>query len=172
MGEKMENSGSQGVVNQECKTMEQVEWSAQALKDHEEIKESIHYLQDLFVRRLNEDKQKSEMIRQLQNLSTFAVIEPFLSDMLLIFDRISGSEDDFVRSIGEELYDALNRRGLECIDTTGKFDPAIHKAVRVIEDDSVDELSIAQVSRNGYTFGGKLIRPTEVVVTRHNRRQD
>lgn len=172
MGEKMESSGIQGTAGQDGKTVEQMEWPAQVLKDHEEIKENIHYLQDLFVRRLNEDKQKSEVIRQLQELSTFAVIEPFLSDMLLILDRIDGSEDDFARSIREELFDVLNRRGLERIDTAGKFNPAMHKAVRVIEDNSADDLSIVQVSRNGYTFGGKLIRPAEVVVTRHSQRKD
>ncbi|MCM1264077.1 MAG: nucleotide exchange factor GrpE [Butyrivibrio sp.] len=143
----------------------------EALKDHEEIKEKVNYLQDLFVRRLNEDKQKTEMIRQLQELSTFAVIEPFLSDMALILDRINGSEDDFTKSIGEELYDALNRRGFERIDITGKFNPALHKAVRIIEDDSVDDLSIVQVSRNGYIFNGKVIRFAEVVIAAQRNKE-
>jgi len=172
MGEGMKSEGIQGISESDSKTMEQVEWFQKLFKDHEEIKENVRYLQDLFIRRLNEDKQKSEMIRQLQELSTFAVIEPFLSDILLIFDRINGSKDDFVKSIGEELYDILNRRGLECIDTRGKFNPAIHKVVRTIEDDSVDDLSIVQVSRNGYTFGSKLIRPAEVVVARCTQQRE
>lgn len=172
MREEMEGSGSQGVPEQDGRIMGRMEWFHKALKDHEEIKESVCYLQDLFVRRLNEDKQKSEMIRQLQELSTFAVIEPFLSDLILILDRINGSEDDFARSIGEELYDALNRRGLECIGTTGRFNPTVHKAIRVIEDRSVDDLSIVQVSRNGYMFGSKLIRPAEVVVAKRIQRRE
>ena len=140
-------------------------------EDHAEIKENIQYLQDLFVRRLNEDKQKAEMIRHLQELSAFAVIEPFISDMILILDRISGSEDDFAKSIGEELYAALNRRGVECIEATGKFDPAKHKAIRTVDDDSVDELTVRQVIRDGYTFDDRVIRPAEVIVARPINRE-
>lgn len=164
MREEVESDGIQDASEQDGKTMEQMEWFRKALKDHEEIKGSVRYLQDLFVRRLNEDKQKSEMIRQLQELSTFAVIEPFISDMLLILDRINGSEDDFVISIGEELYDALKRRGLERIVDLGRFNPAKHKAIRMVDGNSVDAPTISQVIRNGYIFNGRVIRPAEVVV--------
>lgn len=140
-------------------------------EEHAEIKENIRYLQDLFVRRLNEDKQKTEMIRHLQGLSAFAVIEPFISDMLLILDRINGSEDDFARSIGEELYDALNRRGVERIEAAGKFDPAKHKAIRTMDDDTVNELTVRQTIRNGYTFDGRVIRLAEVIVARPINRE-
>lgn len=172
MREEIGNGNIQGESRQDSETVEQAEWFNKILRDHEEIMSSVRYLQDLFVRRLNDDKQKSEMIRQLRDLSTFAVIEPFISDMLLILDRITGIKDDFAKSIGEELYDALNRRGLVRVDTTGKFNPAVHKAVRVIEDDSIDDLSIMQVSRNGYVFGNRLIRPAEVVVARHTQQRD
>lgn len=140
------------------------EYFEQIKSSQEEIKQSVQYLQDLFVRRLNEDKQKTEMIKHLEELSSFAVVEPYISDMILILDRINGSEDDFVKSIGEELYDALNRRGLVQIQADGKFDPSVHKAVRRIEDNSVDELTIVRVIRNGYILGNRVIRPAEVVV--------
>ena len=138
----------------------------------DEIKGSVQYLQDLFVRRLNEDKQKTELIKQLEDLSSFAVVEPFVSDMILILDRIGSSEDDFVKSIGEELYDALNRRGLVRIQGSGKFDPAVHKAIRKVENDSVEEVTAVQVIRNGYIFGNRVIRPAEVIVAVPTRNID
>ena len=163
---ELENYSVQEVGTQEEQPDVMKDYFSKVSEDHAEIKENIRYLQDLFVRRLNEDKQKTEMIRHLQGLSTFAVIEPFISDMLLILDRISGSEDDFVRSIGEELYAALNRRGVECIEATERFNPAKHRVIRTMDDDSVDELTVRQVIRNGYTFDGKVVRPAEVIVAR------
>lgn len=163
---ELEHYGVQEVGAQEEQLDVMKDYFSKVIEDYVELKENIHYLQDLFVRRLNEDKQKTELIKHLQGLSTFAVIEPFISDMLLILDRISGSEDDFARSIGEELYAALNRRGVECIEVAGKFNPAKHKAIRTMDDDSVDELTVRQVIRNGYTFNGKVVRPAEVIVAR------
>lgn len=84
--------------------------------------------------------------------------------MLLILDRISGNQDDFAISIGEELYDVLSRRGLKRIDAFGRFDPAMHKAVRMVEGNFIDAPTISQVVRYGYTFNGRVIRPAEVVV--------
>ena len=168
---ELETYGVQESGTQEEQPDVMRDYFSKTSEDHAEIKENIRYLQDLFVRRLNEDKQKTEMIRHLQGLSSFAVIEPFISDMILILDRISGSEDDFAKSIGEELYAALNRRGVECIEADGKFDPAKHKAIRTIDDDSVDELTVRQVIRNGYTFDGRVIRPAEVIVARPINRE-
>lgn len=162
--EEIGNDSVQNIAGQGDETGTMIDCFDRLYRDHEEIKESIQYLQDLFVRRLNEDKQKNEMIKQLQQISSFAVIEPFVSDMLLILDRINGNQDDFVMSIGEELYDALSRRGLKRIDAFGRFDPAVHKAVRMAEGDSVDVSAISQVVRDGYTFNGRVIRPAEVVV--------
>lgn len=129
-----------------------------------EVKENVKYLQDLFVRRLNEDKQKNEMIKHLENLSSFALIEPFVSELILILDRIEGNEDDFVQSIGEELLGILQRRGVEKITVTEEFNPAIFKAVKIDETIETDTTKVIQVIRNGYMFSGRVIRPAEVIV--------
>lgn len=130
-----------------------------------EVKENVKYLQDLFVRRLNDDKQKNGMINHLEKLSSFAFIEPFISELILILDRIDRSEDDFAQSIGEELLGILQRRGVEKIVTTEEFDPAFCKAVRINETIGTDNTKVTQVIRNGYTFSGRVIRPAEVVVS-------
>lgn len=129
-----------------------------------EVKENVKYLQDLFVRRLNEDKQKNEMIKHLENLSSFALIEPFISELILILDRIEGSEDDFVQSIGEELFSILQRRGVEKIMVTEEFNPAIYKAIKIDETIETGTAKVTKVIRNGFMFLGRVIRPAEVVV--------
>lgn len=61
--EETENNSVQNVMEQSNETEAQMDCFDRICRDHEEIKESVRYLQDLFVRRLNDDKQKNEMIR-------------------------------------------------------------------------------------------------------------
>lgn len=137
-----------------------------------EIKQQISGIQDLFVRRLYDDKQKTALINSLEEKASFAYIEPFLSDVILVLDRLekAGPENqEFASSIADELYEILNRRGVERIKVTQKFDPALNKAVRVENDDTADTPRVTRIIRNGYTFNGKVIRPAEVVVARKKR---
>lgn len=137
-----------------------------------EIKQQIAGLQDLFVRRLYDDKQKAALISSLEGKAAFAYMEPFLSDIILVLDRLekAGPENlEFASSIADELYGILNRRGVERIKVTAQFNPAQNKAVRVEDDDTADMPRVSRVIRNGYIFDGKVIRPAEVVVVRKRR---
>ena len=130
------------------------------------LHEKMQYLQDLFLRRLQEDKQKTEMIRQLEGLASFAVLEPFLSDLLLLLDRVSTGGDEVSRSVADELGDILARRGVQPIPAKGPFDPAVHKAVRLCFDDSLPGPAVKEIIRTGYALNGRVLRPAEVVVAK------
>ena len=135
-----------------------------------ELVEEVAGLKDLFVRRLNEDKQKTELIKILKDGMSFAFTEPFISDIILLLDRLDkAANDDFVRSVSEELYGIIHRRGVDRIEVMSKFDPAMNKAVRVTEDTNAHELSVTHIIRNGYTFSGRVLRPAEVVVVKPYR---
>lgn len=134
------------------------------LEELSAAREDISYLRDLFVRRLNDDKQKNAVIQKLAEGATYAFIEPFLYDIILLLDRLEKSNDDFVVSVNEELYGILNRRGVEKIKVTREFNPALYKAVKVSEDSAADMLYVTGIIRNGYTFSGKVVRPAEVAV--------
>ena len=83
-----------------------------------------------------------------------------------MLDRLEKSQDDFCKSVSEELYEILHRRGVERIDVQETFNPALYKAVRVTTDVKVDMIRVVGVVRQGYTFSGKVIRPAEVVVAK------
>ncbi len=149
--------------------MQQCKFNEAALN---ELKQQIAGLQDLFVRRLYDDKQKTALISSLEEKASFAYVEPFVSDIILVLDRLDKAAPEsleFASSIAEELYEILNRRGVERIKVTQKFDPALNKAVRVENDDTVDVPRVTKIIRHGYTFGGKVVRPAEVVVARKKR---
>ena len=121
-----------------------------------ELRSELTALRDLFSRRLMNDKQKAELIQTLTAGANFACIEPFLYDLILLLDRIDGSDD--------ELVQILERRGVEKIEVASEFDPRLCKAVRVVESEDAGAMRIGGVLRSGYTFAGRVVRPAEVVV--------
>ena len=129
-----------------------------------EMKEELVGMKDLFVRRLYEDKQKTELIRILTEQIHFTVLEPFISDLILVLDRLESSEVEFSCSVHDEIYDILHRRGVEEIDTRKEFDPSVIKIVRVEEKNGVDKMEIEKVIRKGYRTVGKVLRSAEVAV--------
>lgn len=131
-----------------------------------ELSEEINSLKDLFTRRLMEDKQKTELIQVVKNAAEFAFIEPFLADIILLLDRLDKNDDEFTASVKEELFGIINRRGVQKIEVSEKFDPTIYKAVKVVEDANSNEMYVSAIVRNGYLFSGKVIRPAEVIVTK------
>lgn len=145
---------------------EQDNQTVKALQELGEIKEELSFLKDLFVRRLNDDKQKAQLINTLNEGAKFAFIEPFLTDIILVLDRLEKNDDDFTRSVYEEIYGILRRRGVEKIKVTEKFNPALCKAVKSNENPNITSVIITGVVRNGYTFSGKVIRAAEVIVDR------
>ena len=134
--------------------------------DISQIKDNLAYLNDLYVRRLNDDKQKRGIIQTLTEGASYSFVEPFLHDIILLLDRLEKSDDDFVKSAAEELYDIINRRGVERIPESPHFNPILHRAVKAVDDPDASENYIAGIVRKGYIFSGKVLRPTEVIVGR------
>ncbi len=135
-------------------------------KSLQELRQELASLRDLFTRRLMEDKQKTELIKTLGDGARFAFVEPFLYELILLLDRLDRAEDEFSGSVRDELFDILQRRGLERIEVKKEYDPRLYKAVRVTESAEVSALTVTGVVRRGYMFSGRVVRPAEVVVAR------
>jgi len=68
-----------------------------------------------------------------------------------------------------QLQDFLAGNGVEVIDATGKeFDPNLHEALSHEESDTVPEGHVIQQLRKGYILRDRLIRPSNVVVSKGN----
>ncbi|MDQ0149754.1 nucleotide exchange factor GrpE [Eubacterium multiforme] len=59
---------------------------------------------------------------------------------------------------------ALEKLGVEEIETEEGFDPNIHQAVMHVEDENLDKNSVAEVFMKGYKRGDKVIRHSVVKV--------
>jgi|AntDeeMinimDraft_4_1070355.scaffolds.fasta_scaffold00190_2 molecular chaperone GrpE len=72
-----------------------------------------------------------------------------------------------VKMVADQLYDTLEKRGLERIDAEGEeFDPRIHNAVETQQHE--DENKVLEQKKPGYKHREKVIRPADVVVSEKN----
>lgn len=77
----------------------------------------------------------------------------------------------------KQLQQVLNGEGLEPITadpgsppgTGSQFDPALHEAVDIKDG---EENKILEVTRKGYKLGGRVLRPTQVVVGRNQQEEE
>lgn len=118
-----------------------------------------------------------------ERMELAATIEQsFLKDLLPLLDNLSraseaaeGENSDAetlrkgIEMIKQETVTALEKHGLEAIDTKDKmFDPNFHQAVGSVQDENKEDGAIAAEFQRGYTAHGKVIRPSMVQVVNNS----
>jgi molecular chaperone GrpE len=67
--------------------------------------------------------------------------------------------------IYRQLWDTLAKHGLERITAEGKlFDPNFHQAIERVETDDHPDGTVLEVLQDGYTYHGRVLRPSIVRV--------
>lgn len=70
-----------------------------------------------------------------------------------------------VDMISKQLHSLLEAKGLKRIKAVGQeFDPHLHEAMEVVEEEGIDKSSIVEELQPGYTFNGRIIRTAKVKV--------
>ena len=109
-------------------------------------------------------------LQQYRNEALREAQKPILKGLLLIYDRVeqaaraAGSEA--LGTLEEEIVELLRRHDVELIgDRPDRFDNRIQRAVRTEEARAAEEdQRVTQVVRQGFRWGGRILRPQEVVV--------
>jgi molecular chaperone GrpE len=135
-------------------------------------------LQDLLLRRQAEfENSRRRTERERLEFAEYAAMEavkaflPTLDD----FDRAlkaaaasPAADPEFVKGfelIYQRLLENLKKQGLEPILTENqKFDPHVHHAVEMVQNEDVEDHTILGEYQQGYNFKGKLLRPAMVKV--------
>ncbi len=71
-----------------------------------------------------------------------------------------------IKYIEKGILDTLSKMGVDEIDTTGKFDPEYHQAVDTEDSEEHTSGDIIKVVSKGFTYKGKVIRYSQVIVKR------
>ena len=120
------------------------------------------------------DNYRKRVARDQQSLVARAA-ERLVKELLPILDDLeralqSAEEheeaklEEGVRLVERSLRAALEREGLQEIETDGPFDPHVHEAL-LAQPSEAEEGSVIQVLQKGYRLGDRVLRPARVVIS-------
>jgi len=143
----------------------------------EKADEAARYL-DMLQRKTAEfDNFRKRTVREREDLRRSAA-ESLLAELLPVIDNFELAIEAAERSrefesllegvvlTERQMVETLGRFGLSRMDPLGEpFDPNLHEAFAREETDEYPENTVIDVIRNGYTLGGKVLRPALVRVS-------
>jgi molecular chaperone GrpE len=130
-------------------------------------------------RKEGENKELVEFAREVtvaKLLPTLDSLEQALRHMPKISDELQVTSDRFasdyknwqtgVNGIVIQLDKALEELGVRKIESLGKkFNPHLHEAVREVESEADDGVVVDEL-QTGFELNGKVIRPSQVVISK------
>ena len=137
---------------------EQVKGSAEELKESKD--KYIRLLAEYDNYRKRSQKEREAVYAEAKTAS--------VSDFLPVYDNLERAlnqptEDEAYRKgvemIMTQFNSILEKLGVECFGAPGdKFDPNFHSGVMHVEDETLEENTIAEVFQKGFKLGDKVIR--------------
>jgi len=122
-------------------------------------------------------KRRAEL--EVEKARKFA-LERFCSDLLPVVDNLeraleaTAGDDEAIKPIAEgveltlkSFLDVLGKNKIEVVDPQGEpFDPNLHQAMSMVENNEVEPNTVIAVMQKGYTLNGRLVRPAMVMVSK------
>jgi len=121
----------------------------------------------------NYRKRAEKDMREREEISTRGLVLRLLSVLDELDLAVKHSREDVGRTelqegiemVQKNLFSALESAGLQRIDPVGQpFDPAMHEAIAKVQGSSQGSDIVVDEIRAGYTFRGRVIRPSMVKV--------
>ena len=139
------------------------------------LKAELDHVRDIYLRKLAEFDNFRKRVEREREEIRLAGVEEMVRELLPVLDNferaLQHAEDDSgafregVEMIAKQLWDTLERRGVQELNPVGKpFDPELHEAVQRVEDSEHPPGTVAWVMLKGYAMGDRLVRPAMVGV--------
>ena len=164
--------------NQKEEVKETVEKNENKVKtsneEVEKLKEELAEVKDRHTRLIAEfDNLKKRSAKEREGLYN-SILGDIIEKLLPVIDNLekaaeSESKDEEYKKgielVLKQFKDVLVANGVKEIEAVGKpFDPELHEAVSIIQDETLGEKIVAQEYRKGYMIGNKVIRHSMVIV--------
>ena len=138
------------------------------------LKDELEDVKDRHTRLIAEfDNLKKRSAKEREGLDN-SIIGDIMSSLLPVIDNLEkateaeSKDEEYKKGIElvlKQFKDVLNANGVKEIEAVGQpFDPELHEAVSMIQDENFGEKVVAQEYRKGYMIGNKVIRHSMVVV--------
>lgn len=147
-----------------------------AVDDADELQKELNDLNSKHLRLMADfDNYRKRQAQERESLlkygasDTLCKIIPVLDNVERAKASIEGVEDPKIikesyEIIFKQLFETLEKCGLEKIDTEIPFDPNLHEAVLKTPTDEHPEYTILNVAQIGYKMGDNILRPALVNV--------
>ena len=135
-----------------------------------ELEDTTDRLKRLMAEFENFKKRSSKEREGLYNSLVADIVTSFLpvQDNLEKAITAQTADEGFkqgIELVTKQISDIFKKFGVEEIETCGKpFDPEVHEAVSMVEDETLGEKIVKEELRKGYKIGNKVIRHAMVVV--------
>lgn len=143
--------------------------------ENKKLSNELETLKDRLLRLTAEyDNYRKRTAKEKEGIYTDACTD-VLKEMLPVADNleralaVDGNVEDLKKGVEmtiKGLINSLEKLGVEEIDTTNGFDPNLHQAISVVEDENLNSNDVAQVYQKGYKRGEKVIRYSMVTVAK------
>lgn len=165
-------SEEEAVKNEELENnqSEEVKMKDTILLQEKKLEEQEDRLKRLMAEFDNFKKRSTKEREGLYN----SLVSDIFTNLLPVIDNLekaveAKTEDEGykqgVELVLKQFKDVLKANGVEEIETIGQtFDPELHEAVSLVQDESLGEKEIKEEFRKGYKIGSKVIRHSMVVV--------
>lgn len=149
------------------------EQNADALKQKIlECEQSVSNTKRQMERLQQDHKQSLQEQQKYAGIDLMRDLLPFADNLerLYLTGRHSGDIDavlEGVDLIRDQLFDVLQKYGLrEISGASNPFDPREHEEVDIRQSDKHPDGSVVEVVRSGYRMHDRVLRPSQVVVSR------
>lgn len=143
--------------------------------ENKKLSNEVEALKERLLRLTAEyDNYRKRTAKEKEGIYTDACTD-VLKEMLPVADNleralaVDGNVEDLKKGVEMTIKGFLNslqKLGVEEIDTTNGFDPNLHQAISVVEDENLNSNDVAQVYQKGYKKGEKVIRYSMVTVAK------
>lgn len=143
--------------------------------ENKKLSNEVEALKERLLRLTAEyDNYRKRTAKEKEGIYTDACSD-VLKEMLPVADNleralaVDGNVEDLKKGVEMTIKGFLNsleKLGVEEIDTTNGFDPNLHQAISVVEDENLSSNDVAQVYQKGYKRGEKIIRYSMVTVAK------
>ena len=164
------NVDSENDVNQDNQQDELKALKTKIANQKDEIEEKEDRIKRLMAEFENFKKRSDKERTNLYN----SVMGDVVTSLLPVLDnlekaaKVETKDEQYkngIEMVLNQFKDVLKANGVTEIETVGKkFDPSIHEAVSLVQDENLGEKEIKEEFRKGYMIGDKVLRHSLVVV--------
>ena len=179
MQDENSNQADTATITENVEQTENVDQLAALSAERDQLAQEKAELQELLLRRQAEfenfrrraERERMEFA-EYAGMDTLRSLLPVLDDFERALKAASLAEtagSEFVKGvelIHQRLLETLRKAGLEPVPAVDqKFDPHVHHAVEMVQNDEVEDHTILDEYQRGYNFKGRLLRPAMVKVS-------